>query len=279
MNAAQRLLYEYRALGRILSPQDFLSLLFRSTTHGSEILRTKRLTALDLAMSRDLAIRYRGKKIVVPLKQIDQRLAGRNDNPTFGNIREMYARDCYLSNLRVSDPVGNVLDLGANRGLFGLLALTALRAERVVEVEPLDHYREIASLLCQSNELKPDAVVRYSRFVASPSAERKDPAAMVSIQTIVREQKIDRLGLVKIDVEGAEADLFSEPEWLAHVDRIAMEVHPHFAEDLTAIPIALEKYGFHFLCADQWGNACPIDQAMFLFASRVREEISSSPAE
>lgn len=67
---------------------------------------------------------------------------------------------------------------------------------------------------------------RYSRFISSPSVERRDPSRNVSIQTILREENISRLDLVKMDIEGHEIGLFSEPEWLANVDTLTMEVHP-----------------------------------------------------
>jgi hypothetical protein len=72
-----------------------------------------------------------------------------------------------------------------------------------------------------------------------------------------------------MDIEGHEKEVFAEPEWLANVDTITMELHPQFAGDLSLIPEALRRYGFEFVLTDQEGRPASIDSAMFLCASCV----------
>ncbi len=233
-----------------------------------EILKTKKLTALDSAMSRDLSISYRSKSVVVPIAQIDRCLAENGgDNPTFGNIREMYAVDCYLRGLELPRPVGTVLDLGANRGMFSLLALAALGADRAIGVEPNPVYEPVMRKMLEANRPAPDRATRYTRFISSPSQETRDPAHRISIQTICAEQGVSRLGLVKIDIEGHEKDLFSEPEWLEMTDSLAMELHPDTG-DLSVIPPALARFGFDYVAVDQFNEPTPFREAMFLYASK-----------
>jgi hypothetical protein len=268
MNPISRVLTEYRALSRVLSFDDFVALSFATLKEAPEVLRTKKLTGIDAAMSRNINIRFRGHKIAVPLAEIDPMLVPLNDNPTFGNLREMCARDCYFQRLDLRPPIGVVLDLGANRGLFSLLALLVLNAEKVIGVEPHSKYEPVVKLLLEANHCKPSASVRYSKFVTSPSAEQRDPINNVSIKSILQEQRIDTFGFVKMDIEGFEKDLFSEPEWLSSVNNIAMELHQHVG-DLSLIPRALERYNFRYEATDQFGHSCAIDQAMFLYASRT----------
>jgi hypothetical protein len=89
------------------------------------------------------------------------------------------------------------------------------------------------------------------------------------MQTICKQQGLERIGMVKIDIEGYEKEIFQEPEWLAVVDNIAMEVHPQMVPDLSVIPEALQACGFQYATIDPAGKACDLDSAMYLFASRT----------
>jgi hypothetical protein len=267
MNALARLAGEYSSLSRVLAPGDFLALSAATLGHAPEILRTKKLTCVDAAMSRNLTVRFRDSRFALPLADIDQILAPHHDNPTFGNLREMYARNCYLQRLDIKPPLRSVLDLGANRGMFSLLALMAFGADKAVGVEPLPVYEPVMKLLLRANQCDPSRAPRYIKFISTPSVERQDPIHNVSIQTILSEQKIERFNFVKMDIEGHEKSLFSEPEWLSSVDTLAMELHPHFVGDLSIIPQTLERYGFKYLSTDQAGHPATIEKAMFLYAS------------
>jgi hypothetical protein len=63
----------------------------------------------------------------------------------------MYANDSYLRLFRLKSLVRAALDLGANRGLFSLIALMALEAEIVVGVEPLEFYEPVMRILLDAN--------------------------------------------------------------------------------------------------------------------------------
>lgn len=266
-NTVTRFLSEYSALSQILEPRDMIALAKATVMEAPAILRTRKLTALDAAMSRNMTVHVGKTSIVMPLDRIDRILTVNRDNPTFGNIREIYARDCYFEHLRLKCPVGAVLDLGANRGMFSLLALLALQADVVVGVEPTELYETVYRILLEANGCDLRRGPRYKKFVATPSAERQDPEHNVSIETILQEQKIDRFGLVKIDIEGYEKALFSEPEWLSRVDNITMELHPGFVGDLSCISAALTQYGFDWLAFNQAGEKVDVQKAMFLYAS------------
>ncbi len=269
LNKLKRVVDEYRALAHILDCGDFLSLVMTTAVNSADILRTGKLTSVDVAMSRNMTVYFGKVRLVLPLADIDQHLRSRNDNPTFGNVRELYARNCYLHGLHLKKPQRTVLDLGANRGMFSLLALLALEAELVVGVEPTVEYSTIFEWLLEANHCDPLRAPRYTRFISSPAVERNNPTQHISIQTILREQNIDRIDLVKMDIEGDEKVVFDEPEWLANVDNVAMELHPQIVGDLSIIPAALRRYGFEYTLSDQQGNPAGIDSAIFLFASSI----------
>jgi FkbM family methyltransferase len=263
----RRFVSEYAALGRVLEPSDMFALGIATVANAPTILRTKKLTDLDAAMRRNMTVKFDGSCIALPIKDIDKLLEGRGDNPTFGNVREIYARNCYLDRLKIDRPVRAVLDGGANRGMFSILALTHLGAEIAVGVEPIPNYIPVFHLLLNANGVAQERAPRYQRFLVNPSTEKTDPEKNISIQTILREQKVDRFQLVKIDIEGFEKALFSEPDWLARVDTICMELHPHFVGDLSVVPETLKQYGFEYRLMNQEGEPTDIRDAMFLQAS------------
>jgi len=248
-------------------PRDLAALARATVTRCPAILRTRKLSELDAAMCRDMTIHLGKTPIALPLIEIDRILSAREDNPTFGNVRELYARDVYLGHLKPAKPIRRVLDLGANRGMFSLLAFLTLQSEITIGVEPIALYESVYALLLSANGISPERAPRYVRFAASPTLEQQDPAKYVSVKTIFQENKIDRFELVKIDIEGWEKDLFSEPEWLERVDNITMELHPAFVKDLSPIPRALDRYGFKYIMVNQAGRPDTIDSAMFLHAS------------
>ncbi len=187
LSSISRLFLECRSLRRVLSSGDLLAFVAGCTVHAPEIVRTGKLVCVDAAMSRNLEIHYRGHRISLPLADIDALLAAHHDNATFGNLRELYANDCYLRRFRLTSPLGAVLDLGANRGLFSLIALLALDAETVVGVEPLPQYEPVMRLLLDANGCAPRRMVRYCKFIASSSTERREPDRFISIDRICAE--------------------------------------------------------------------------------------------
>jgi len=267
MNKLERVLAEYRGMAHVLKGGDYLAVLSATAMNASKILKTGTLSSVDAAMSRNMTISYRKRNLYIPLADIDHILEEHRDNPTFGNVREIFARDCYLWRLRLDTPQSRVLDLGANRGIFSILALVVLQSELVVGVEPLPVYLPVFEQLLKANNCNPLRAPRYTRFVSNPSNERRDPDHNVSIQTILREQNVPRFNLVKMDIEGHEKELFREPEWLANVDSLTMELHPQLAGDLSLIPEALERYGFEFAIMDQAGQPAGINFAVFLVGS------------
>lgn len=74
--------------------------------------------------------------------------------------------------------------------------------------------------------------------------KREDPSKHISMQTICRGPRLDRTGMMKIDIEDYEKDIFQEPERLAVFDNISMEVHPQMAGDLSLLLLCTEAIRF-----------------------------------
>ena len=178
-------------------------------------------------------------------------LALRPQTYDFYFFSEIYRDDVY----RLRDlprPVGTVVDLGANVGLFSIRA-AALGAEHVIAVEPVSTIREVArrnleragfaqrvrlvdaAVGATSGEEVPIFLSRtntgahsmYRELTSIQAVAGVETARTLSIADLFEREGIERCDLLKCDVEGAEFDALAAtpPETLSRVRRIAIEVH------------------------------------------------------
>ena len=125
-----------------MGPVTYLRYLGLSAGYLPSILRRRDLTAVDRAMGQTpLRVRYRQSAFIIDCAYADLRL--QEDSATFGLMREIYIRDCYLRGHppEVLASVKSVLDLGANRGVFS--TMMAARGGFVVSVECNRSYNEV----------------------------------------------------------------------------------------------------------------------------------------
>ena len=165
---------------------------------------------------------------------------GTTDMPIFDQI----ALDPYMP-LDMSDPPTVIVDLGANIGLSTRFFKSAYPGARIVAVEPdpqnfamLTRNTEgIADVHCEMAGIWPeDGWIRLKQDGLGSSGFRTEDAndghgstLALSMTTLMARARIDRISLLKIDIEGAEKDLFSAKDlsWMDRVDRIAIELHDH----------------------------------------------------
>jgi FkbM family methyltransferase len=212
---------------------------------------------------------HRGTKQPKPVREL--RLAG-YAHPIFYRSRssdpkvirhvllyEEYAACADLPNVRL------VLDCGANIGCAALYFLNRFADARIVVVEP----DEANLQLCRRN-LEPygDRVRYYHAAVWSsatplriergprgeidewalrvaPAENGRDADVQgVDLMTLIREAGCDRIDLLKIDIEGAEAELFGHgaEAWLGRTDNLVVELHG--AESERAFESAMRSYSF-----------------------------------
>ena len=150
-------------------------------------------------------------------------------------IREVLLKNCYGFDSAKTYPV--VVDLGANCGIFSVMA--ARSAHKVISIEFNEkEFSKQFSKVMKMNGIKNTSFV--PKYIASFVDENH--ISMNEITQIFHLQKIDFL---KIDIEGAEDDLFSKNlDWLEITERIAMEIHPCFHVDTRKIISVLRSFGF-----------------------------------
>jgi FkbM family methyltransferase len=258
--------------------------------HLPAVVRGRSLRAADRAWASSGA-RFRtpsGRTVTVP-------------GPHTAGAREMYCRNVYLrTGLRI--PAGGwVVDLGANAGLFTVLA--AVEGARVLAVEVQQGFVPELTGLLAANRIEPDRVAVEVAMVASDapgvalvgvvaddarwqsaSHATGERPARTSVAALMERHRIDRIGLLKMDIEGSEFSLLhpdSETGWLRRVDQVAMEVHPDFG-DVAGVAALLAGHGLPAMATDNDGRrvAPGAPSAAYLYAVRpvASQGSMSSPA-
>jgi len=156
-----------------------------------------------------------------------------------------------------------ILDLGANIG-FGSIFLSALFPRAIIaavepdprNLLPLKRNFQLNSLSIPTFEAavgSREGSLRL-RFGSDPlcssleTIDLHDLPDSVSVPVVTVPALMGRLGwplidLLKVDIEGAEEDLFAnDAEWLRKVRSIVVEIHPNTTPDRIAAH--LRKYGF-----------------------------------
>src|SRR5580693_7464158 len=196
-----------------------------------------------ILVPREWTIRFRYPD---PIGHVRLHLRANNGADAFVHS-EVFENQYYRLPLRFAP--ATILDLGANIGLSAIYFARRYPGSRLACVEPVpDNVRLLirnlkdnaveAEVIAAAIDAK-DGVVAMERSAAdyghkiataAPSAAWFDVAS-VSIPSIMRRLGWDRIGLLKIDIEGHESVLLSQAcEWLADVDALCVEYHHHFAE-------------------------------------------------
>ncbi len=160
-------------------------------------------------------------------------------------IRELILHNCY--GFDTSRNYNTIIDLGANRGVF--TAIAAKKAKQVICVEcDSKSMPEKFARTMEMNNIQ--NAVFINKFASSVTQDNT-----VSLNYIVKELNLREISFLKIDIEGAEKELFSKNlEWLSVTNEISMEVHPCFGVDTDELLSILKRHGFRctLLNKDFW---------------------------
>jgi FkbM family methyltransferase len=245
---AFRLFGELRAIAKFSGPETAGRYCVHIVGHARTIARQKVLTAADNAMNR--------RPFKVRIFGTEFQLAGRH----FALAREIYGRQPYFASPHFRIRPGDiVVDLGANEGLFAMLAAKLGARVLAIEAQPVlanntrallaenflaDRVVVVQGLVGASTGWFSDSDRRFSCLHGTCSIPR------LALAELLDTYGIERVDFLKVDIEGSEFDLFAHADgWLNKVEKIAMEVHPSYG-NVGDLIRALSCAGFEFRVFD-----------------------------
>jgi FkbM family methyltransferase len=236
---------------------------------GADFSSKMRLAPLFLTFHAANGLKLRPKRsertYAIQLKHTCTPVTVRSYSGDVFIILEVLGSKCY----RMPEPVergGVVVDLGANIGIASLFLADSYEPTRLICVEPsADNcvlLRKNLSGLRQNVDIVQAAISNETGFVRfdtkaetwggriSNAGERVPSLTMTDL---VEHYNLERIDILKIDIEGAERLLFqSNLDWLKRVNNIAIEIHDGFS--IADLKSALTPYGFSVWAAGENGN-------------------------
>ena len=233
MKIINKILFCYRITGD-------LSSFFRLVINSKKLSRSKsRAIPTDKINSFfPLNIRY---------KTISQTIFLRTYRGDIDMFYEIFHVGIYALPAAVKD-VRLIIDLGANIGLSAIYFTAIFPEARIICVEPgEDNYRMLVKNLdiqIKTQQIETvkaavsltngrvsfeDGKMHYNGKVIDGILNNTDA---ISLPTLLDNYKIDKVGLMKIDIEGSEKEILSgHLHWLKAVESIVIEMHSDLITD------------------------------------------------
>jgi len=236
---------------KTLGIYNYIKFLFYSILYFPKILYSKNLTPLCGIFDK-LVINYKNEKFIIDIKKIDKEI---NETNTFGLIREIFVRNIHLKFFEIDSLINkNCIDLGANAGIFSLLAGKIFK--KVVSIELQKKYKPVFENLMKENNLNNiHLLFGYVGDVADTQYlkvdeinKMKEENQRIDINLLVEKYFGNRLDLLKMNIEGGEFKLFEELDF-SKIESISMEVH-HHAGDVSIIKERLIKHNYEIITCD-----------------------------
>jgi FkbM family methyltransferase len=176
-------------------------------------------------------------------------------------LYEVLCDKCYFVPPGMLPPenVRVVLDCGANVGITSLFLAAQYRNARIYSIEPdPDNFALLKRNVCQERRILPiyGAIVGYRRkqvylTTDSPAwgnsigtSNNKNGVAVkaYTIDEICQENELTHIDLLKVDIEGAEKELFANGHFLERVGCGVVELHGDYG--LEALQKDVGRWGF-----------------------------------
>jgi len=200
----------------VLGPERYGRYLIAFIFQFPNIVRTGDLSPLDAVMGRATgAFHYRGRLVFFDTAYCDGHTS--DGTYSFGSVRELYFRDCYLRQLPedVLRRAKVVVDLGANRGAFSSLvagqASTLICVEACADFLPVIHHNVLLNGGAR-------AIVKHA-FVGSGGMCDATGIDHITLDALLDSHAVKRVDLIKIDIEGSEYALILRSRNLARSRR------------------------------------------------------------
>jgi FkbM family methyltransferase len=170
-----------------------------------------------------------------------------------------FEKQYYLETISIPD-ARYIIDAGANIGLASIYFANQYPEANIISIEPqtdnfcllqknTGSYKNISCVnaaLWHKEEfisiVNPDSLSASFMVEATAKAETK----AVTINSILEQFNWNRIDILKIDIEGAEKEVFSgNTDWLGKVKLLIIELHDNYKPDCTKTFFkAIESYSY-----------------------------------
>ena len=196
---------------------------------------------------------------------------------------EVFENQYYLLPLRPAP--ATILDLGANIGLSAIYFARCYPESRIACVEPMPGNLKLLIRNLKENAVEGEVIAAaidakdgvvamergaadYGHRIAAAAASGVSlEVASVSVLSILRRLGWDRIGLLKVDIEGHEAALFARDcDWLDRVDAMCIEWHGEGGD--ACLASLAKRFGFcRRVCCRAISGFCAVPPALRLMHS------------
>jgi FkbM family methyltransferase len=184
-------------------------------------------------------------------------------------VHEMFLRDDYqLRTITLAPGPTTIIDAGANIGAFSLFAAKLFPEATILALEPADenfellkenialnHFeKQIIPLKVGINDVRGTQTFYISKEqyahslvadIVGDMVAEKMSIECVTLDDLVKEQHIDRIGVLKLDIEGTEYELLhSISNLFPRIDNIVLEVHDREGFSPQALLSFMSQHGF-----------------------------------
>jgi FkbM family methyltransferase len=264
-------LYANEAAFAVRAPASFAQSLSLLASTAEFHYRNWRKSPLDPAPRLHVDLNIGGYQAPVTLRPRDGDLAV---------LYEVFAQEAYAisDELLPRSGVMSILDAGANIGLSALYMAARYPKARIFSIEPNpDNFALLKANTASEPRITPIracVTATAGQKVYIPTSGRSSHLQMnrdgkgiavdgISIDQLCSEHKLDRIDLLKMDVEGAEQEIFAAPTFLPKVRVIVAELHGHYT--LDRFNEALAGSGFKAWDKD------PVNAPLLVLAAREKE--------
>lgn len=232
----------------------------------TKILKSKKLTHVDFLMGKTSIKKFKfNKKIVFfDCNYVDRHI--KENNYSFGLIRELFFRDVYLKFIPTKklSEIQTTIDLGSNRGIFSCIATTF--SKKIISMDLNKKYEKSIKQNMILNKFT-SFFLENKKVVCDNKINIEYKINQIGINELLHKYKINEPTLIKIDIEGGEEELFINTDWLKYINILIMEVHPHLNVNVQKVIKNLENHNFKIICVDENLNYTINTQSMtFIYA-------------
>ena len=188
------------------------------------------------------------------------------------NSTDVYVMQQIFQNVDYALPIKNfhpklILDCGGNIGCSAIFFTNVYPDAQIYAVEPdkmnfkilklntvfYDNVHPINSALWDKETficVKDVGLGEWGYMTIDTTADNPHAIKTTTVSKILAESGFDEIDLMKIDIEGAEKEVFSAPDvddWLSKVKVLVIELHDRMKKGCSrAFFTAMSKYDWHF---------------------------------